>query len=144
MSPPHQNPPSPKPWSQLLRIPWLKLDRLFFGGTLLSAIGLLVSQPEAKPPQPAPDPNRFCQEVVQPEAVVSRDQLARLLTVPERGERPKVREIVKEPYCRMPTLNIRAGAATERDAYPLAFDPNTWLVVLYEEEAYVGYGFKRF
>ena len=42
----------------------------------------------------------------------------------------------------LPIFEVRAGVSAERAAYPLAFDPNTWLVVLYEDEEYVGYGFK--
>ncbi len=126
-----------------LKVPQLKLDQLLIGGAVLAAIGLALNQANMAPPNRGIDPNAFCQEVVQPKAVVTREQLARLLTVPERDKRIKVQEIVKQPYCKMPTLSIRSGATTERDAYPLASDPQTWLVVLYEGDTYVGYGFKR-
>ncbi len=136
----------PKPlmqWLKPLKVPRLKLEQLLLSGAALAAVGLLVSQPEVAPPGPALDPSQFCQEIVQPKAAVSREQLAQLLTVPERGDRTKVQRIVKEPYCRMPSLSIRAGTMTERDAYPLASDSQTWLVILYEGKTYVGYGFKR-
>lgn len=136
-------PQPPTPWYKKLKLPKIKLDHLLLSGAVLAAIGLTVVQQQEAPPTVGPDPNRFCQEIVQPKAVVSRDQLAQLLTVPERGERAQVQAIIKQPYCRMPALSIRAGATTERDAYPLAFDPQTWLVVLYEGGTYVGYGFKR-
>lgn len=127
-----------------LKVPWLKLESLLLSGALIGVVGLILTQPNAAPPTSrAPDPNQFCQEIVQPEAVLSREQLAQILTVPERDERSKVQNIVKEPYCRMPSLSIRAGATTERDAYPLEFDPQTWLIILYEGGTYVGYGFKR-
>lgn len=136
----------PQPLGQRLnqlKEPWLQSQYLLISGTLCALVGLVLAQPQGIPNRRLLDPNRFCQEVVQPGAAVSREQLAQLLTVPERGQRPAVRQIVKEPYCRMPSLTIRAGATTERDAYPLAFDSQTWLVILYEGDTYVGYGFKR-
>jgi hypothetical protein len=84
-----------------------------------------------------------CQEIVQPKAALSREQLAKLLSTPERSQRRNVQAILKEPYCRLPSLSIRAGAKTEREMYPLAFDPQTSLVVVYEGETYVGYGVKE-
>jgi hypothetical protein len=136
----------PKPFIQRLKqlkVPRLKPELLLLSGAVLAAIGLTLTQPEVAPPNRAPDPSQFCQEIVQLKAAISREQLAQLLTVPERGKRSQVQSIVKQPYCRMPTLSIRAGAMTERDAYPLASDPQTWIVILYEGESYVGYGFKR-
>ncbi|NJR69051.1 MAG: hypothetical protein HC771_10555 [Synechococcales cyanobacterium CRU_2_2] len=82
-----------------------------------------------------------CQEVVQPESVLSRAQLTQLLTIPERAAREKVREVVKEPYCLMPSVKIRAGVSAVREAYPLEFDPETWIVMLYEGDEYAGYSF---
>lgn len=132
-----------KPWFKLLKMLPIKPEPLLVGGALFAAIGLAISQVENVPLNRVPNPDLFCQEIVQPKAKVSREQLAQLLTVPERGARPKVQGIVKEPYCRMSNVTIRAGATTERVAYPLATDPQTWLVILYEGETYVGYGFKR-
>lgn len=83
----------------------------------------------------------LCQTVKQSSVVLSREQLAQLLTVAERADRKDVREIVNEPYCTMSALEVRAGIEAEREAYPLAFDPSTWLVVLYEGDEYAGYGF---
>jgi hypothetical protein len=39
------------------------------------------------------------------------------------------------------SLQIRAGATSLREAYPLEFDPQTWLVLLYEGDQYTGYRF---
>ncbi|MEO0541710.1 MAG: hypothetical protein AAFZ80_12730 [Cyanobacteria bacterium P01_A01_bin.105] len=83
----------------------------------------------------------LCQEVTHSTAVLSREQLAKLLAVPERSEKKNVREIVATPYCTLPQFEVRAGVSAMREAYPLAFDPDTWLVVLYEGEEYAGYGF---
>ncbi|HBB34129.1 MAG TPA: hypothetical protein DDZ80_10460 [Cyanobacteria bacterium UBA8803] len=137
----------PKPFTEKLKqlkAPWFKSESLLIGGVLFAIAGLILTQYETAPPtERAPNPSVFCQEIVQTKATVSREKLAQLLTIPERDRRGKVQEILKEPYCRMSSLNIRAGATTEREAYPLAFDPQTWLVILYEGDTYVGYGFKR-
>lgn len=143
MTPPEVQPKPLMQWFKQLKVPRIKPEPLLLGGALLAAIGLTLTQPEIAPPSRGPDPSQFCQEIVQPKAAVSREQLAQLLTVPERGDRIKVQSIVKQPYCRMPSLSIRSGATTERDAYPLASDPQTWIVILYEGKTYVGYGFKR-
>lgn len=131
------------PWLQPLKVPRIKLDPRLLGSAVLAAIGLAILQSEPAPPDRTLDPSQFCQEVVQPQATVTREELVQLLTVPERGERPAVENIVQEPYCRMSSLSIRAGATTERQAYPLASEPQTWLVILYEGDTYVGYGLKR-
>ncbi|MEA5466019.1 hypothetical protein [Leptothoe sp. PORK10 BA2] len=82
-----------------------------------------------------------CKTVVSNEAQLSREQLATLLTIPERDAKTRVRQVVSEPYCQLPTLKIRSGVDAEREAYPLAFDPDTTLVILYENDEYAGYRF---
>ena len=84
----------------------------------------------------------LCQDIISSQAVLSRQQLTQLLTVPERENRQAFEAIAEDPYCTLTAIEVRAGVSAERAAYPLAFDPNTWLVVLYEDEEYVGYGFK--
>lgn len=137
----HRKPPMP--WFKQSKLPWFRLDQVLIGGAVVAAVGLVLTQPKQTPLSTQPDPNRFCQEIVQPKAALSREQLAQLLAMPERVDRKKVQAVVKEPYCKMPSLSIRSGAMTERVAYPMVSDPQTWLVVLYEENTYVGYGFKR-
>ncbi|MBE9077249.1 hypothetical protein IQ241_08065 [Romeria aff. gracilis LEGE 07310] len=83
----------------------------------------------------------LCQEVIQSGAELSRDQLSRLLAIPERSSKQAVRRIVLEPYCLLQPISVREGAESEREAYPLAFDPSTWFVVLYEGDEYAGYDF---
>lgn len=83
----------------------------------------------------------LCKEVKQSTATLSREQLTQLLAISERTHRKAVRNIVNEPYCTMPAMEMRAGVQAEREAYPLAFDPKTWLVLLYEGEEYAGYAF---
>lgn len=117
------------------------LKRVMAGGSVLLTCGLLIDQ------------NRFpfsfakkgfpvdCEEVVQASTTLSQKQLAQVLTVSEGDQKQRIREIVKQPYCTLPSLQIRAGATAQREAYPLEFDRNTWLVVLYEGEQYTGYRF---
>jgi len=82
-----------------------------------------------------------CQGAVQADVALSREQLAQLLAVPERDSRSRVSEIVGLPYCQLQSLQVRAGVAAERQVYPLAFDPTTRLVILYEGDEYAGYRF---
>lgn len=85
--------------------------------------------------------NEHCQEVIQPQAVISRTQLAQILTVPERDPKQRIQSIIAEPYCILPSVQIRAGTLALREAYPLEFDPETWLIILYEGDEYAGYRF---
>lgn len=89
----------------------------------------------------SPSSREVCQKIVQDDSVLSRDALSKLLTVPERENKAAVRDIVSEPYCTLPEIEVRAGVKAQREAYPLAFDPNTWLVLLYEGDEYAGYAF---
>ncbi len=89
----------------------------------------------------APKVSNLCQQTVQSQSVLSRDELSQLLTIPERASREAVREVIAEPYCLLEAAEIRAGAMAEREVYPLAFDPQSWLIVLYEEGEYAGYDF---
>ncbi len=82
-----------------------------------------------------------CNTVISDDAKLSREQLAQLLTIPERDAKSRVRQVVSEPYCQLPTLKVRSGVDAEREAYPLAFDPGTTLVILYENNEYAGYRF---
>lgn len=83
-----------------------------------------------------------CQGEANEGVVISREQLAQFLAISERDSKAKVEQVLQAPYCQLPSLEIRAGAASERAVYPLAFDPQTWLVVLYEGDEYAGYQFR--
>jgi hypothetical protein len=130
-------PPAPAPGPSIK--PYLA------GGVLFAALGFLVDfqgmrQWVAR--SGAQQPAEQCEAIVQTNARLSRDQLAKLLTVPERDDKASIREIISEPYCRLPALQVRAGVKAEREAYPLAFDPGTQLVILYEDDEYAGYRFR--
>jgi hypothetical protein len=116
---------------------------LLVGSSLLAGALLILTGNLINPGSllGAKDPNAECQGKVQSQSVISRQQLSQLLTVAERDRKTKVRDIVKAPYCTLPTVEVRAGVKAEREAYPLAFDPKTRLVILYEGDEYAGYAF---
>ncbi|MEL6777605.1 MAG: hypothetical protein AAFO06_10140 [Cyanobacteria bacterium J06597_16] len=133
------------------------LKPLIAGGLMFSLIGLLLDVNGIK--TLLSDPVAFastsvkskslsslakdCSTDITETARLSREQLLKLLSIPERDNKSRVRQVVQEPYCQLSSLEIRAGVNAEREAYPLAFDPNTTLVILYENEEYAGYRFKH-
>ena len=130
---------------------------LLAGGLMFSLIGLLVDFSSAqalfsdasflanplKPKTAADTLAKTCTGEVTETAQLSRKQLLQLLAIPERDSKSRVRQIVKAPYCELSSIQIRAGVEAVREAYPLAFDPETTLVILYENEEYAGYRFKH-
>ncbi len=121
------------------------LKSLVAGGMLFAGLGFLVDFRGIQQWVSRSAPTRqveHCEAIVQTDARLSREQLAKLLTVPERDAKKSIRQIVSEPYCRLSPLQVRAGVQAEREAYPLAFDPNTQLVILYENDEYAGYRFR--
>lgn len=113
------------------------------GGTVLAALGLLTEPQNLMSNLMAQHSSikNECQTVVHRQASLSREQLTRILSVPERSAKDQVRQVVQQPYCTLPTVQARAGVAAQREAYPLAFDAQTWLVLLYEGNEYAGYAF---
>jgi hypothetical protein len=89
-----------------------------------------------------PRASQGCEKIVHSNAQLSREQLAKLLAVPERDPKENVRNIVSEPYCSLPQLQVRSGVVSEREAYPMAWDPSVQLVILYENDEYAGYRFR--
>ena len=115
---------------------WTALGGIVFAAIMLNVLGtspVISSIVKSR--------NRECQEVIQPNSVLSRQQLTQLIAVPERSPKANIHQIISEPYCLLPSLNIRAGVNAVREAYPLEFDPDTWIVVLYEGDEYAGYRF---
>ena len=114
------------------------------GGVIIAAALVLVDFQNMKSwlSRSSSTPNEnACEEIVQTEAMLSREQLAQLLTIPERDSKARVRQIVAEPYCTLASLTVRSGVNAEREAYPLEFDRTTQLVILYENDEYAGYRF---
>lgn len=120
------------------RRPKTRVNYLLAGGSMLALVGVLVDLRGMFKPSA---PSNVCQSIVQPQSVLSRDELSQLLSIPERNSKESVQAIVSQPYCVLPSVEVRAGVSAEREAYPLAFDPQTWFVVLYEGNEYAGYGF---
>ncbi|MBF2050993.1 MAG: hypothetical protein EDM05_027535 [Leptolyngbya sp. IPPAS B-1204] len=117
--------------------------RLFLmGGALAVIAGLTMDVRESISFERANRRPENCAGTVNADATISREQLASFLTIPERGTKTAVLDILQMPYCQLPNLEIRAGVPAERSVYRLAFDPQTWLVVLFEGEEYAGYQFR--
>lgn len=121
--------------------PWWRSRYFLAAGWGIAAIGLLLNAGSYLKADAASAQKDNCQKIVQSSAVLSREQLGKILTVPERSNQQTVRDIVTEPYCQLPSLEIRDGVTATREAYPLAFEPSTWLVMLYEGNEYAGFSF---
>jgi hypothetical protein len=117
---------------------WAKRGFLASGSVLAAA--LVVGSPILKDANSGE--KAVCQEPVKATAVLSRAELSELLTVPERSPKETLRELLDEPYCTLSAVKVREGTLSEREAYPLEFDQQTWFDVLYEEGEYAGFDFK--
>ncbi|MBD2426088.1 hypothetical protein [Phormidium sp. FACHB-1136] len=117
---------------------------LMAGGALLLAVVVLGQGQSLIPSRSTSTAasTETCEAIIRSDARLSRDQLAKLLTIPERDTKENVRKVVSEPYCRLASMEVRAGVKSEREIYPLAFDPTTQLILLYEGDEYAGYRFK--
>jgi hypothetical protein len=113
---------------------------LLIGAMLLPLIGILLMDLRHAVPGMVKHAES-CQGTVTDGVVISREKLAEFLTISERDARSRVEELLQAPYCQLPSLEVRAGIPAERMVYPLAFDPKTWLIVLYEGDEYAGYRF---
>ncbi|NEQ47757.1 MAG: hypothetical protein F6K00_31195 [Leptolyngbya sp. SIOISBB] len=82
-----------------------------------------------------------CQETTQAKSVLSRAELSELLAISERAPKADVQAVIEEPYCTLLPVEVREGVTAQRVAYPLEFNPETWLIVLYEGEEYAGFDF---
>ncbi|MBE9010911.1 hypothetical protein IQ250_11900 [Pseudanabaenaceae cyanobacterium LEGE 13415] len=79
-----------------------------------------------------------CAEIITPDALLSRERILKLMTIAEGATKAKVRSVLKAPYCKLKPITVRAGATAEREVYPLESDPKIWVIVLYEDDNYVG------
>lgn len=117
--------------------------RLFLlGGALAVVAGLTMDIREGISMERANRRPENCDGAVNADATISREQLATFLTISERDPKATVQDILQIPYCQLAEIEVRAGIPAERAVYRLAFDPQTWLVVLYEGEEYAGYQFR--
>jgi hypothetical protein len=113
--------------------------RVLASGVALLTLGLLVDQYSLPSWGKRKSVGESCQQVVNAKVALSQKQLVQLLAIPEGDKKERIQEVVKEPYCKLEGLQIRAGATAQREAYPLEFDQQTWLVLLYEGDQYTGY-----
>ena len=113
--------------------------RLFLlGGAIAVMAGLSTDIHKTIAAQRTTRPEN-CAGAVNAQATISRDQLATFLTISERRPKAEVQDVLQTPYCQLSGLEVRAGVSAERAVYQLAFDPQTWLVVLFEGNEYAGY-----
>ena len=94
-----------------------------------------------------------CEQVVQPDANISRGQLTRLIEIPTGSSKSAVQQVVAQPHCTLPSQFTAAKETSqtaktdsettpiERHAYPLAFDSEAWVILAYEADTYTGYDF---
>lgn len=82
-----------------------------------------------------------CQQHVQTQSFLSRESLAEIPTIPTGATKAAVRGVLSEPYCIMAPKNYQSDEMAHREAYPLEFDPHTWVIILYENDEYAGYEF---
>ncbi|MEM1255452.1 MAG: hypothetical protein AAGI69_23695 [Cyanobacteria bacterium P01_H01_bin.21] len=120
---------------------WWRRSYSLAAGWGLAAISLLFNVSFYFNTPIAGDTKESCQTIVQSSAVLSREQLTKILAVPERSSQQSVKDIVAEPYCQLSDIELRDGVTAKREAYPLAFSPTTWLVMLYESDEYAGFAF---
>lgn len=111
------------------------------GGLIIAFVGLAFDLRHTLPTAGHISHHEACQSAVNEQATLSRTQLAQFLTISERDSRDKVTQIVGAPYCQLQSLQVRASVTAERQVYPLAFDPQTRLVILYEGQEYAGFRF---
>ena len=114
---------------------------LLLGGILVAGAVLMLTENLLNPGSllSARDPDAQCQGKVQSQSMLSDRQWGQLLIMKVREPKAKVRQIVKAPYCTLPSLEVRAGVKADREAYALASEPQNRLIILYEGDEYAGY-----
>jgi hypothetical protein len=78
-----------------------------------------------------------CVQFIQANSRISRQQLAQFLNIPTGSPRNRLIRVLGYPYCL-----VKAVVEDQQDAYPMGFDPATWLIVRYKDGYYTGYDFK--
>ena len=114
---------------------------LVVGGSML-ALAALVITPRLNQSQVQEVEPFTCMRQEQPKALVSRDQIKTLLATELQTPKATVQGFLTPPDCVLSPGKTEAGLPADREAYPLEFDPQTWLVVLYEGDRYAGYDFR--
>jgi hypothetical protein len=110
------------------------------GGSMLTLATLVVA-PNLGPLTASSGTADQCLQIDQPQAMLSRQQLQQLLNTPTQTSQTTLQAWLPTPYCRLAPAADAEGVTVDRQAYPLEFDPNTWLVVQYQGDRYQGYDF---
>jgi hypothetical protein len=77
----------------------------------------------------------LCMAMVNPHARISRANFSWLLKISQGSDRHAVIEPrLGSPYCYLATRRIQ-----EAVAYPAAWDPSVWILVIYQGDRYQGY-----
>lgn len=115
-------------------------NMFLLGALVVTLFGLMVDVQRSGTDAATSDRHyEGCTGEVRSDVQLSQEQLAQILTIPERDAKANIRQIVAEPYCILPPIEVRSGVQSEREAYPLAFNPDAWLVILYEGDEYAGH-----
>ncbi len=114
--------------------------QVLVGGIVLLTLGLITDLRGL--PSWGSRNHGTCAQIMQAKARLSREQLEQFLTVSEGVPQAQILAVIKDPYCKLEGLKTAAGTIVDRHVYPLAFDPQTWVVVKYEGQRYIGYEFK--
>jgi hypothetical protein len=124
----------------------LKSNQLLAGIAGILAIGIFI-EAMGLPSFGSKEAALECQGAVKSNVTVSQDNLAKLIQFKTGDSKDAVRKVLKEPYCTLPKIAIRTGMQTEREAYRVASDAlekttsQTYIVVSYEGDQYLGYKF---
>lgn len=78
-----------------------------------------------------------CQTILNNDQRLSREQLTQFLSLAQGTAQNMVHGTIAPPYCAL----SKSQQPKQQEAYPLAFDPDTWFVVNYDQGNYAGYDF---
>jgi hypothetical protein len=82
-----------------------------------------------------------CIKQIDKQSLMSRDELKAILDLENNSPKANLQEIVAQPHCVLEARAGTDGVPVEREAYPLEFDPQTWFVLQYKGEEFVGFDF---
>lgn len=118
-----------------------RTDALFLAWSGLFALAALLIGSDWQSKSSDVSKLEHCQQHVQPHSFLSRESLAEVPTIQTGAKKEAVRDVLSEPYCIMAPKSYQSDEMAQREAYPLEFDPHTWIIVLYQNGEYAGYEF---
>jgi hypothetical protein len=124
------------------RSPWAQPSgRLVLASGTLVALATVFVNPGADSSTSKQASADTCIKQVQTESFLSRDELSQLLKLDTPASQEEVYKVADQPFCVLAAKDGSSEAGTERQAYPLEFDPRTWFVLNYEDGKFVDYDF---